>query len=61
MPSRQITHNETHLLVKGFNFSITFKTLPNKDKGNIRDKLNNLEKKKADPICDKISLTHQNS
>ena len=31
MSSRQLTHNETYLLAKGLNFSITSKTLPNKD------------------------------
>ena len=31
MSSRQGTHIETDLLVKGLNFSITYKTLPNKD------------------------------
>ena len=31
MPTRQLTHIETDLLEKSFNFSITSKTLPNKD------------------------------
>ena len=31
MSSRQLTHIETNLLAKGLNFSITSKTLPNKD------------------------------
>ena len=31
MSSRQLTHYETNLLAKGLNFSITSKTLPNKD------------------------------
>ena len=31
MSSRQLTHIETDLLAKGLNFSITSKTLPNKD------------------------------
>ena len=31
MYSRQLTHIETNLLAKGLNFSITSKTLPNKD------------------------------
>ena len=31
MPSRQLTHIENDLLVKDLNFSVTSKTLPNKD------------------------------
>ena len=31
MPTRQLTHIETDLLEKSLNFSITSKTLPNKD------------------------------
>ena len=31
MSSRQLTHYKTNLLTKGLNFSITSKTLPNKD------------------------------
>ena len=31
MSSRQLTHIETNLLTKGLNFSITSKTMPNKD------------------------------
>ena len=31
MSSRQLAHIETDLLAKGINFSITSKTLPNKD------------------------------
>ena len=30
-PSRQLTHIKTDFLAKGLNFSITSKTLPNKD------------------------------
>ena len=31
MSSRQLTHIETNFLAKGLNFSITSKTLPNKN------------------------------
>ena len=46
MSSRQLTHIETDLLTKSLNFSITSKTLPNKE---------------ADTIRAKVSLTLQNS
>ena len=46
MSSTKLTHIETDLLAKGLNFSITSKTLPNKE---------------ADTIRAKVSLTLQNS
>ena len=62
MSSKQLTHIETDLLAKGLNFSITSKTLPNKDiiatvEGAVKD----LEKEEADTIRTKVSLTLQNS
>ena len=52
---RQLTHIET---AKGLNFSITSKTLPNKYIiGNKEDAVKDLEKKEADTICAKLSLT----
>ena len=56
MSSRQLTHIETDLLARGLNFSITSKTLPNKE-----DLVKDLEKEKADTILAKVSLTLQNS
>ena len=45
MSSRKLTHTETDLLAKGLNFSITSKTLPNKDIiARIADAVKNLEK-----------------
>ena len=35
MSSLQLTHIGTDLLAKGLNFSITFKTLPNKDEADM--------------------------
>ena len=46
----------------GFNFSITSKTLPNKDIiATIEDAVKDLEKEQADTIRSKVSLTLQNS
>ena len=46
MSSRQLTHIETNLLAKGLEFSITSKTLPNKDIiTNIEDAVKDLEKR----------------
>ena len=60
--SGQLTHIETDLLAKGLNFSITSKTLPNKDIiATIEDAVNDLEKQEADTIRAKVSLTLQNS
>ena len=58
----QLTNIETDLLVKGLNFSITSKTLPNKDIiATIKDAVNNLEKEEDDTIRAKVSLIPQNS
>ena len=64
MSSTQLTHIETDLLAKGLNFSITSKTLPNKDIiAVIEDAVKDLEKEEADTIqaFRKVSLTFQNS
>ena len=53
MSSRQLTHIETDLLAKGLNFSITSKTLPNKDIiAAVEDAVKDLEKGEADKIYD---------
>ena len=55
-------HIETDLLAKGLNFSITSKTLSNKDIiATVEDAVKDLEKEEADTICAKVSLTLQNS
>ena len=60
--SRQLTHIETDLLAKDLNFSITSKTLPNKDIiATVEDAVKDLEKEEADTIRVKVSLTLQNS
>ena len=62
MSFRQLTHIETDLLAKGLNFSITSKTLPNKDViATVEDVVKDLEKEEADTIRAKVSLTLQNS
>ena len=62
MSSRQLTHIETDLLAKGLNFSVTSKTLPNKDIiATVEDAVKDLEKEEADTIRAKVSLTLQNS
>ena len=49
MSSRQLTHIETDLLAKGYNFSITSKTLPNKDIiATVEDAVKDLEKEEAE-------------
>ena len=59
---RQLTHIETNLLAKGLNFSITSKTLSNKDIiTTIEDVTKDLEKEDADTIRAKVSRTLQNS
>ena len=51
MSSRQLTHIKTDLHAKGLNFSITSKTLPNKDIiATIEDALKVLEKEEANTI-----------
>ena len=60
--SRQLTHIEADLLAKGLHFSVTSKTLPNKDIiATIEDAVKDLEKEEADTIRAKESLTLQNS
>ena len=62
MSSKQWTHIETDLLAEGLNFSITSKTLPNKDNiATVEDAVKDLEKEEADTIRAKVSLTLQNS
>ena len=62
MSSRQLTHIETDLLAKDLSFSITSKTLPNKDIiATVEDAVKDLEKEEADTIHAKVSLTLQNS
>ena len=62
MSSRQLTQTETNLLTNSLNFSVTSKTLPNKDIiATIEDAVKDLEKEEADMICAKICLTLQNS
>ena len=62
MSSRELTHIKTDLLAKGFNFSITFKTLSNKDIiATTEDAVKDLEKEEADTIHAKVSLIFQNS
>ena len=62
MSSLQLTHFETDLLAKVLNFSITSKTLHNKDTIDTReDAVKDLEKKDVDMIRAKIGLTLQNS
>ena len=61
MSSSQLTHIDTDLFAKSLNFSITSKTLPNKDiLANIEDAVKDLEKEEVDTIHAKISLTLQN-
>ena len=58
MSSRQLTHIETNLLAKGLNFSITSKTLHNKDIiATVEDAVKDLEKEEADTIRAKVRLT----
>ena len=62
MASRQLTHTETDLLAMGLNFSITSKTLPNKNIiATTEYAVKDLENEAADTIRAKISLTLQNS
>ena len=56
MSSRQLSQFEIDVLAKDLNFSITSKTLPNKDViATIEDAVKGLEKQEADKICAKIS------
>ena len=62
MSSRQLTNIGTNLFVKGLNFSITCKTLPNKYIiATIEDAVKDLEKEEVDTISAKVSLILQNS
>ena len=62
MSSRKLTYIETDILTNGLNFSITSKTLPNKDiMATIENAVKRLEKEETDTIRIKISLTLQNS
>ena len=62
MSSRQLSHIKTDLLAKGLNFSITCRTLLNKDIiATIEDAVKDLEKEEANTIRAKISLIFQNS
>ena len=59
--SRQLTHVETDLLAKGLNFSITSKTLRNKDIiATIEEAVKVLKKKTLTRFVPKVSLTLQN-
>ena len=57
--SRQLTHIKTNLLTKGLSFSITSKTLPNKDIATVEDAVNNQEKEEADTIRAQVGLKLQ--
>ena len=60
--SRQLTRIETYLLAKDLNFSITSKSLPNKDIiPTIENAVKDLEKVEAGTIRAKVGLTLQNS
>ena len=62
MSSRQLPYIETDPFTKALNFSITSTTIPNKDIiATTEDAVKDLEKKDADTICTKVSLTLQNS
>ena len=55
-------HIETDLLTKGLNFSMTSKTLSNKDIiATVEDTVKDLGKEEADTIRAKVSLTLQSS
>ena len=57
MSSRQLTHVEMDLLAKGFNFSISSKTLPKKDIiATIEDTVKNYEKKRPIRFAPKNAL-----
>ena len=57
MCSRQLNHTETDLIAKGLNFSITSKTLPNKQ---IMDTVKDLEKEETNATRAKVRITIQN-
>ena len=61
MCSRQLNHTETDLIAKGLNFSITSKTLPNKQIiDTIEDAVKDLEKEETNATRAKVRLTIQN-
>ena len=61
MSARQLTHIETDLLAKGLNFSITSKTLPNKDIiATTEDAVKDLEKKRLTQFVPKYTLHFKN-
>ena len=56
--SRQLTHIKTELLTKGLKFSITSKTLHNKDIiATVENAVKDYEKEETDTICAKVRLT----
>ena len=60
MSSRHLSHIETDYLTKSLNFSITSKTLANKDIiATIKNAVKDLGKKEVDTIRAKTSLTIQ--
>ena len=62
MPPRQLAHIESNHLMKGLNFSITSKSLPNKHIiATIEDPVRDFEREETDTVCAKISLALQNS
>ena len=62
MSCRQLTHIKTNLLAKDLNFSITSKTLPNKDIiATIEDEVKDLEKEEVNTTRARVSLTLENS
>ena len=62
MPPRQLAHIESNHLMKGLNFSITSKSLPNKHIiATIEDPVRDFEREETDTVCAKISLVLQNS
>ena len=61
MCSRQLNHTETDLIAKALNFSITSKTLPNKQIiDTIEDAVKDLEKEETNATRAKVRLTIQN-
>ena len=60
--SRQLTHIEADLLAKGLHFSVTSKTMPNKDIiATIEDAVKDIQREEAYTIIAKVRLTLQNS
>ena len=60
--SRQLTHIKTDLLAKGLHFSVTSKTLLNKDIiATIEDAVKDIENEETYTIIAKVRLTLQNS